>query len=163
MIGIIAASVIWLSYILIISQLEALFVVIFWGGFQTLFCIWIYSVLEFISPVKIDKSRNMILASGKEIPISSIHYIEVVRFQGSYDCLALGYISKKGKPLIKITDEGKDFKILEFCNMLRGMKGLPEQKEIMQYPGGSFFGYYKWKRKIKEKIQRKHDEQTRLL
>jgi hypothetical protein len=161
-IGFVTTNAILFSYLLIISRLEALPHVIFWGGFQTLFCIWFCSMFEFISPVKIDKSRNMILASGKEIPITSIHYIEVVRFQGSYDCLALGYISKKGKSLIKITGEDKDFKIMDFCNMLRKMKGLPEQMGIKTYPGGSFFGYYKWKRKIKEQIQKKHEEQNRL-
>jgi hypothetical protein len=162
-IGFIITNTIWFSFILIISRFEALPHVIFWGGFQILFCIWLASMFEFISPVKIDKDRNAIHVSGKHIPLSSIHYIEGVSFQGSLDCLALGYMSKKGKPIIKITGESKDLKIVDLCNMLRKMKGFPEQKGIKQYPGGSLLGYYNWKRNIKDQIQRKHDERNRLL
>lgn len=116
-------------------------------------------MLEFFSPIKINGKKNMILAYGKKIPISSVHYAEVVHFDGCYDCLALGYISKKEKPVIKTTGEGKDFEILEFCNKLRGLKKWPEQKHVEYYHGGQIIGYYKWKRKINAYIQKKHDEE----
>jgi hypothetical protein len=161
-IGFISANVIWFSYILIISHLEAMASVIFWGAFQTAFGIWIYATLEFLSPIKFDGGKNMILISDKKVPLDTIHYIAVVHFQGCYDSLALGYISKKGKPVIKITGESKDFKIMEFCNILRRMKGWQEQEKIKDIPGGQFAGYYKWKRDVKRVVQTKHDNKRQI-
>lgn len=156
-IGFTIANAIWFTFIMIISSFEALPSVIFWAVIQTLIIIWLSANLEFFTPIHIDKTSNMIHAYGKEIPISSIHYAEVVHFVGCYDGLALGYMSKKEKPVVNITGECKNFKILEFCNKLRRLKQMPEQKRPKYYPGGQIFGYYRWKRKIKTYVQRKHN------
>jgi hypothetical protein len=151
LIGFIIANVVWFSFILIISEFEAWGSVIFWAIFQSLFFVWLYALFKFGSTHKIDRISNAVYIHGKKVPISSIQYVEVIHFTGTYDSLAIGYTSSERKPVITLTGGGKKFDIMEFCNILRELKGWDKMEHPKDY-GSRIFGYYKWKNKIKDRM-----------
>ena len=84
-------------------------------------------------------------------PISSILYSEVVNFADSGNFMAIVYL-KKGKKKVKLLRKDETEDILKLSNLIRKIKGLPEQKEIKKY--GSYRGYYTWKKEIRKKLNR---------
>ncbi len=103
---------------------------------------------------------------GEKIKVKDILYAEVVSFTGSggiksiknpnTDKMLVIFIkNKRGKIKDRIIryDETKD--ISKLSNLIRGLIGLPEQREIKEY--GLYRGYYVWKKEIMEAVNGKRE------
>ncbi len=100
--------------------------------------------------------RGVVLTSayldwyGTRYPLSSILYSEFVYFYNSGKFMALVYL-KNNKKKIKLFREEHTADIIKLSNLIRKLKGLPEQKEIKKY--GGYMGYYQWKKEIMRRIE----------
>jgi len=62
--------------------------------------------------------------------------------------MALVYL-KKDKKKIKLFRSEETEDIEKLSNLIRELKGLPEQREIKSY--GRYRGYYRWKKEVMKK------------
>ncbi len=148
------ASGFFLTYFWITSNYRGLPYMILIAIIMGFFLIVFIDLFRYAIDLKIDKGNMMVHLGRWHVPLSDIKFAKVTGFYGGNIKLYVGFVDKNGKPRIKITLGTEEFDLMEFCNILRGMKGWPRQ-ELVEWPDK---GYFEWKKDVEELIKRRDEE-----